>query len=76
MGLQRVRHNLETKQQQHETWVRSLGQEDPMEEMITHPNIPPWRISWTKGPGKNLGMTEHVCVNISESIHKSITTST
>ena len=77
MGLQRVRHNLETEQQQHETWVQSLGQEDPMEkEMITHSNIPPWRISWTKGPGKNLDMTEHMCVNISESIPKSITTST
>ena len=77
-----------------ETWVPSLGWEDPLEkgrathsknpcldnpmekEMITHSNIPPWRISWTKGPGKNLDMTEHMCVNISESIPKSITTST
>ena len=48
MGLQRVRHNLETEQQQHETRVRSLGQEDPLEkEMITHSSIPAWRIPWS-----------------------------
>ena len=77
MGLQRVRHNLETEQQQHETRVWSLGQEDPLEkEMITHSSIPAWRIPWTEGPGKNLDMTEHMWVNISESTPKSITTST
>ena len=28
-----------------ETWVRSLGQEDPLEEgMATHSSIPAWRI--------------------------------
>ena len=32
-------------------WVRSLGQEDPLEEgMATHSNIPAWRISWTEEP--------------------------
>ena len=31
-----------------ETWVRSLGWEDPLEEeMTTHSSIPAWRISWT-----------------------------
>ena len=35
-----------------ETWVRSLGQEDPLEkEMTTHSSIPAWRISWTGEPG-------------------------
>ena len=35
-----------------EIWVRSLGQEDPLEkEMATHPNILPWEIPWTKEPG-------------------------
>ena len=30
-----------------ETWVRSLGWEDPLEEeMTTHSSIPAWRISW------------------------------
>ena len=33
-------------------WVRSLGQEDPLERaMATHSSIPAWRISWTEGPG-------------------------
>ena len=31
-----------------ETWVQSLGQEDPLEkEMATHSSILPWRIPWT-----------------------------
>ena len=31
-----------------ETWVRSLGWEDPLEkEMATHPSILAWRIPWT-----------------------------
>ena len=32
-----------------ETWVRSLGQEDPLEkEMATHSSILSWRIPWTE----------------------------
>ena len=35
-----------------ETWVRSLGWEDPLEkEMATHSSILAWRISWTEEPG-------------------------
>ena len=35
-----------------ETWVRSLGQEDPLEEeMTTHSSILAWRIPWTEEPG-------------------------
>ena len=35
-----------------ETWVRSLGQEDPLEEgMSTHSSILAWRIPWTEEPG-------------------------
>ena len=34
-----------------ETWVRSLGQEDPLEkEMTTHSSILAWRIPWTEEP--------------------------
>ena len=34
-----------------ETWVRSLGQEDPLEKgMATHYSIPAWRIPWTEEP--------------------------
>ena len=33
-------------------WVRSMGQEDPLEEsMATHFNILAWRIPWSKEPG-------------------------
>ena len=36
-----------------ETWVRSLGQEDPLEkEMATHSSIHAWKISWTEEPGR------------------------
>ena len=32
-----------------ETWVQSLGLEDPLEEeMATHPNILAWEIPWTE----------------------------
>ena len=35
-----------------ETWVRSLGWEDPLEkEMATHSSILSWKISWTEEPG-------------------------
>ena len=35
-----------------ETWVQSLGREDPLEkEMATHSSILAWRILWTEEPG-------------------------
>ena len=35
-----------------ETWVRSLSQEDPLEnEIATHSSILAWRIPWTEEPG-------------------------
>ena len=35
-----------------ETWVRSLGQEDPLKkEMATHSSILAWRIPWSEEPG-------------------------
>ena len=34
-----------------ETWVRSLGREDPLEEeMAIHCSILAWRIPWTEEP--------------------------
>ena len=36
-----------------ETWVRSLGQEDPTKEsMATHSTILAWRNSWTEKTGR------------------------
>ena len=36
-----------------ETWVQSLGQEDPLEkEMEIHSSTLAWKIPWTKEPGR------------------------
>ena len=36
-----------------ETWVRSLGWEDPLEkEMAAHFSILAWKIPWTEEPGR------------------------
>ena len=41
--------NLPTMQ---ETWVQSLGGEDPLEkEMTTHSSILAWETPWTEEPG-------------------------
>ena len=35
-----------------ETWVRSLGWEDPLEkEMANHSSVLAWEIPWTEQPG-------------------------
>ena len=35
-----------------ETWVQSLGREDPLEKgMATYSSILAWRIAWTEEPG-------------------------
>ena len=48
LGTQVVK-NLPVMQ---ETWVRSLGREDPLEkEMAAHSSILAWRIPWTEEPG-------------------------
>ena len=44
--------NLSSVQELQETWGRSLGQEDPLEEeMATHSTILAWRIPRTEEPG-------------------------
>ena len=36
-----------------ETWVQSLGWEDPLEkEMAIHSSTIAWKIPWTEEPGK------------------------
>ena len=42
-----------------ETWVHSLGWEDPLEkEIATHYSFLAWRILWTEEPGglKSMGL--------------------
>jgi len=44
-----------------ETWIQSLGQEDPLEKgMATHSSIPAWRIPWTEEPDRlqSMGVTK------------------
>ena len=44
--------NLPAMQETQETWVRSLGGEDPLEDsMATHSSILAWKIPWTQEPG-------------------------
>ena len=46
----RRKKNLPTMQ---ETWVQSLGREDPLEKgMATHSSTLAWRIPWTEEPGR------------------------
>ena len=43
-----------------ETWVWSLGREDPLEkEKATHPSILAWRIPWTEEPGRLQCVGQH-----------------
>ena len=52
-----------------ETWVRSLGQEDPLEkEMATHSSILAWRIPWTEKLG-GLQSTGHKESDMTERLH-------
>ena len=52
--------NLPTVQELQETWIQSLGWEDPMEEdMATHSSILAWRIPWTEEPGGLQSMGSH-----------------
>ena len=42
-----------------ETWVRSLGWEDPLEkEMATHSSVLAWRIPWKEESGRPRGCKE------------------
>ena len=44
-----------------ETWVRSLGWEDPLEkEVATHSSILAWRIPWTRESGGLQSMESNV----------------
>ena len=57
-----------------ETWVQSLGGEDPLEkEMATHSSTLAWKIPWTEEPGRPWGrkeseMTERLHFLLNESL--------
>ena len=61
MGLQRggygwtslVAQTIKHLSTMWETWVRSLGREDPLEkEMAIHSRTIAWKIPWTEEPGR------------------------
>ena len=43
--------NLPAMQETQETWVRSLGREDPLEKE-THSGMLAWKILWTEEPDR------------------------
>ena len=48
-----------TMQEMQETWIRSLSQEDPLEDgMASHSSILAWRIPCTEEPGSQASLTE------------------
>ena len=52
LGASLVAQRLKHLPAKRETWVRSLGWEDPLEkEMATHSSILAWRIPWKEEPG-------------------------
>ena len=47
-----VAHMVKSLPAMLETWVQSLGWEDPLEkEIATHSGILAWKIPWTEAPG-------------------------
>ena len=51
-GASPVAQMVENLPARQETWVRSLGKEDPLEEeMAAHSSLLVWRIPWTGEPG-------------------------
>ena len=53
MGASLVAQTVKNLPAVQETWVRSLGWEDPLEKrMATHLNILAWRIPWTEEPDR------------------------
>ena len=52
-----------------ETWVQSLGQEDPLKkEMATHSSTLAWKIPWTEELGRQQSMGSQR-VDITERLH-------
>ena len=52
MGDSLVAQTVKRLPAMQETWVQSLGQEDPLEkEMAIHSSTLAWEIPWTEEPG-------------------------
>ena len=56
-----------------ETWVRSLGWEDPLEkEMATHSSTLAWKIPWSEEPHRLQSMGSQSQTGLSNFIHQYI----
>ena len=52
-GRKRAAQMVKNLPAMQETWVRSLGWEDPLEkEMAAHSSILAWKIPWMEEPGR------------------------
>ena len=61
--------NLSSVQETQEMRVRSLGQDDPVEEkMVTHISTLAWKIPWTEKPGRLQSM-ESQELDMTECLH-------
>ena len=65
-GASLVAQRLNRLPAMQETWVRSLGREDPLgqedpleKEIATHSSILVWRIPWTEKPGRLQSIGSH-----------------
>ena len=73
LGAQQVR-NLPAMQETQETWVWSLGQEDPLEEGIaTHSSILAWRVPWTEESGMGYSPQSHIESDTTEATYHAYT---
>ena len=62
VGASLVAQRLKCLPGMQETWVGSLGREDPREkEMATHSSSLAWRIPWTEEPGRLQSMGSVRC---------------
>ena len=62
-GPSLVAQKVESLLAMQETWVQSLGKDNPLEKgMATHSSIHAWRILWTKEPGglQSRGVTKEL----------------
>ena len=63
--------NPPATQEMQETWVRFLGQEDPLEEeMATHASILPWKKSCRQRSLADYNPKSHKVFNTDEHAHK------
>ena len=62
-GASLVAQMVENLPAMQETWVQSLGGEDPMEKgMALHSSILAWEIPWTEEPGRLQLMNWNSCL--------------